>query len=55
MQSIEKQIERSIKSKKRGTLIMPDDYLSYGTSDAIRKALDRLEEKKVILRVAQGI
>ena len=55
MQSIEKQIERSIKSKKRGTLIMPDDYLSYGTSDAIRKALDRLEDKKVILRVAQGI
>ena len=55
MQSIEKQIERSIKSKKRGTLIMPDDYLSYGTSDAIRKALDRLEDKQVIVRVAQGI
>ena len=34
---------------------MPDDYLSYGTSDAIRKALDRLEDKQVIVRVAQGI
>lgn len=55
MQSIEKQIERSIKSKPMGSLILPDDYLSYGSSDAIRKALDRLEDKKVIIRVAQGI
>ena len=55
MQSVEKQIERSIKSKPKGSLILPDDYLSYGTSDAIRKALDRLENKKVIVRVAQGI
>jgi len=55
MQSVEKQIERSIKSKPKGSLILPDDYLSYGTSDAIRKALDRLEDKQVIVRVAQGI
>lgn len=55
MQSVEKQIERSIKSKPRGSLILPDDYLSCGSSDAIRKALDRLEDKKNIVRVAQGI
>lgn len=55
MQSIEKQIERSIKSKPMGSLVLPDDYLSYGSSDAIRKALDRLENKKAIVRVAQGI
>jgi hypothetical protein len=55
MQSVEKQIERSIKSKPKGSLVLPDDYLSYGTSDAIRKALDRLEDKQAIVRVAQGI
>lgn len=55
MQSIEKQIEKSIKSKPKGTLLSPDDYLSYGSSDAIRKAMDRLENKQVIVRVAQGI
>ncbi len=55
MQSIEKQIERSIKSKPMGSLVLPDDYLSFGSSDAIRKALGRLEDKKVIVRVAQGI
>jgi len=55
MQSIEKQIERSIKSKPIGSLVLPDDYLSYGSSDAVRKALDRLQDKKVLVRVAQGI
>ena len=55
MQSNEKKIEKSIKSKPGGSLVVPDDYLSYGTSDAIRKALDRLEDKQVIVRVAQGI
>lgn len=55
MQSIEKQIEKSIKSKPKGALVLPDDYLSYGSSDAVRKALDRLENKQVITRVAQGI
>jgi len=55
MQSIEKQIEKSIKSKVKGSLVLPDDYLSYGSSEAIRKALDRLEDKKIIIRVAHGI
>lgn len=55
MQSVEKQIEKSIKSKPMGILILPDDYLGFGSSDAIRKALDRLQDKNVIIRVAQGI
>jgi hypothetical protein len=55
MQSIEKQIEKSIKSKQKGYLVLPDDYHSYGSSDAIRKALDRLQDRKVLVRVAQGI
>jgi hypothetical protein len=55
MQSIEKKIELSIKNRPKGSLVFPDDYLGYGSSDAIRKALDRLEDKQVIVRVAQGI
>ena len=55
MQSIEKKIEKSIKSKPKGSLVMPGDYLSYGSSDAVRKALDRLQDRKVLVRVAQGI
>lgn len=55
MQSIEKQIEKSIKSKPTGSLILPGDYSTYGSSEAIRKALDRLQDKKLLVRVAQGI
>lgn len=55
MQSIEKQIEKSIKNKPKGSIILPDDYIAYGSSDAIRKALDRLQDKMVIIRVAHGI
>ena len=55
MQSVEKQIERSIKSKPKGSLILPDDYLDYGSPEAVRKALDRLEDKQFIIRAAQGI
>lgn len=55
MQSIENKIERSIKNKLRGALILPGDFFTYGSSEAIRKALDRLEDKKIIVRVAHGI
>ena len=36
-------------------MIIPDDYMGYGSSDAVRKTLDRLENKQIIVRVAQGI
>ncbi len=55
MQSIEKQIEKSIRSKPKGILILPHDYLTFGSADAVRKALDRLEDKQFIIRVAHGI
>ena len=55
MESIEKQIEKSIKSKPKGTLVLPSDYLFLGSSRAIQKSLERLADKQVIVRVAQGI
>lgn len=55
MLSTEKQIEKSIKSKPKGSLVLPDDFVSYGSAEAIRKALGRLEKKQFIVRVAQGI
>ncbi len=55
MISVEKQIEKSIKSRKRGVLVFPEDFVQYGSTEAIRQALVRLEGKKVIVRIAQGI
>lgn len=55
IQSIEKQIEKTIKSKPRGTLLLPSDFLLYGTPKAVQKSLERLENKGLIIRVSQGI
>lgn len=55
MKSIENKVEITIKAKPRGTLILAEDFMRFGSSAAIRKALERLEDKKVIVRVAHGI
>lgn len=55
MESVEKKIERSIKAKPAGMILFPDDYLNFGSSEAVRKALDRLQDKEVLVRVAHGI
>jgi hypothetical protein len=55
VQSIENKVEINIKAKPRGALILAEDFLSFGSSEAIRKALERLEDKKIIIRVAHGI
>lgn len=55
MKSIELQIENNIESHQRGTLFFPDSFNNFGSSEAIRKALQRLEEKGFITRITQGI
>ncbi|MBP6424314.1 MAG: hypothetical protein KA278_01180 [Flavobacterium sp.] len=55
MESVEFQIEKKIKAKGKGTLFFPDDFSKLGSSESIRKALQRLEEKEIIRRIAQGI
>lgn len=55
MQSVESHIEKSIKSKPKGSLVLPSDFMQYGTAKAVHKSLERLEDKGIIIRVAQGI
>src|SRR5688572_16587015 len=55
MKSIEDKVKTKVKSKPRGFLFFPEDFSLLGSSEAVRKALQRLEEKKEITRVAQGI
>ena len=55
MQSVESHIEKSIKSKPKGLLVLPSDFMQYGTAKAVQKSLERLEDKGIIIRVAQGI
>lgn len=46
-----------IKSKKcgRGSVFFVGDFVSYGNRNAVNKALERLTEKGLIIRVARGI
>jgi len=55
MQSIESEILRKIKREPRGTLMFPEDFYAFGTSEAVRLALHRLVNKQEIVRLAQGI
>ena len=55
MQSIVEQIGTLISVKPKGTLFFPDDFQHTGSSEAVRKALQRLENKGTIRRVAHGI
>ncbi len=55
MQSIEEQIGKLVIGKPKGTLFFPEDFEHVGSSEAIRKALQRLENKGTIKRVAHGI
>lgn len=45
------------KSKKcgRGSVFFVSDFISYGNRNAVNKALERLAEKGLMLRVARGI
>jgi hypothetical protein len=53
--SVNSQIEAKIRRAKPGQIFMPSDFKDLGTSTAIRKALSRLVEQKMIVRMGQGI
>lgn len=55
MQNVEKQIEIRILSEPKGSLLMAKDFSDLGSPEAIRKALERLVKRGLIIRVAQGI
>lgn len=55
MQSVETRMLEKIRTIPKGILIFPEDFQDFGSSEAIRIALHRLEKDKIITRVAQGI
>jgi len=54
-ESVENRVSKAISNYKRGKIFFPKNFSKYGSSTAIRKALDRLENKKVLVRLAHGI
>lgn len=53
--SIEKQIIARIKKAGRGVLFFTENFISYGSAEAVRKALQRLTNSGELDRVATGI
>lgn len=55
MQTVEDKILASLKKRGRGTVFFPDTFATYSSSDNIRKALEILKSKEIIIHVARGI
>lgn len=52
---VEKKIDKTIKSSPQGSIYFVDDFLDYGNPESVKKALLRLKEKGILVRLAHGI
>lgn len=55
MESTIIQIQRKIEQHPEGTLFFPEDFAELGSSDNVRKSLERLFRTHKLTRIAQGI
>ena len=53
--TLEKQIINKIKKAKRGQAFFLNDFLTYGSSKACAKVLERLAQSEQLVRVGRGI
>jgi Family of unknown function (DUF6088) len=44
-----------LKNLQKGTILFVDDFLDFGNAESIKKALFRMEEKGLLIRLAHGI
>ena len=52
---VSNKIENKIEKGKKGKLIFITDFSQYGNYDTVRKSLQRLVNKKIIIRISKGI
>lgn len=52
---VEYQITEALKSIQKGSVLFVDDFLDYGNPESVKKALLRLKEKGILIRLAHGI
>jgi len=52
---VENTIAETLKTYPKGSVLFVDDFLDYGNSESIKKALLRLKEKEILVRLAHGI
>lgn len=52
---VENRIRKEIGKNSRGKICFVDDFFDFGNPDAVNKALQRLDEKGFLIRIATGI
>jgi hypothetical protein len=52
---VEYQIIEALKKLPKGSVLFVDDFLDYGNTESVKKALLRLKEKNILVRLAHGI
>lgn len=45
----------ALKKMQKGTILFVDDFLDFGNQESVKKALFRLAEKGILIRLAHGI
>ena len=53
--SVENKVKKAITNYKKGKIFFPYNFSKFGTSTAVRQALNRLEDDEFLLRLAHGI
>lgn len=52
---VENKIAKGLKLQPKGSVFFVDDFLDYGNPESVKKALLRLKEKELLVRLAHGI
>lgn len=52
---VENRIAEALKTYPKGSVLFVDDFLDYGNAESVKKALLRLKEKEILVRLAHGI
>lgn len=52
---VENRIAEAVKTYPKGSVLFVDDFLDYGNPESVKKALFRLKEKEILVRLAHGI
>ena len=52
---VENKVAQTLIKLQKGSILFVDDFLDFGNSESIKKALFRLKEKGLLIRVAHGI
>lgn len=52
---VKNRIAEALKTFQKGSVLFVDDFLEYGNPESVKKALLRLKEKEILVRLAHGI